>query len=622
MNFSKRAQVSIYIIIAIVLVVGIVVYFGVKQGLGGEEIPFEMVPVFDYYQSCVEQETATAVKLAGMQGGRVAIGDYIPGSEHAPFSNHLNFLGSPIKYWYYVSGNGLIKEEVPSKQEMEREIADYVAEGLKHCDFEYFYRQGFSVELGEAEVDVEVFDRKVIVDVNSDMTVSKEGDVGRKTEHNAEVTSKLGKFYDLAREIYNEEMNEALLEKYAADVLYHYAPVDGVEIQCGPEIWLTSDVISELKEGLEENFRTIKFKGSYYELSGDDREYFVWDKGVDEAVNVMYAKDWPTKVEIFGEGVDDEIMIAEAMGTQEGMGAMGFCYVPYHFVYDVSFPALIQIFDTEELFQFPVVVVIDKNMPRNALVSEMPFEEPDFDLCEVKTEEIVVNIYDANLNEVDANVSYECFKQRCRLGESKNGALSTLAPACVNGYLHLRADGYADKKQLFSTNRERFADVILEREHEVEVELKVGGSDLDGTAIVSFARDDGVVKTVALPEIETVKLSEGSYEIKVYVYGDSGIVIPASSKTECVDVPRGGILSGLFGATKEECFDINVPETKIEYALIGGGSLNTYLLETELEKGHAVLGVDKFAKPNSLEDLSKNFELFETKKLWVEFDEI
>ncbi|MBU1987949.1 MAG: hypothetical protein KKD94_00500, partial [Nanoarchaeota archaeon] len=419
---NKRGQVSVFVIVALVIVAGIVLYFSFREQIGGEQVPAELMSVFDYYHSCIENEAKTAALLAGEGGGRIKVEDYTPGSEYAPFSSHLNFLGSPVKYWYYVSGNGLIKEQVPTKQEMEKEMADYIEEGLKRCDFEYYFRQGFEVEASEPSVEVDVYNRKVEVKVSAELIVSKEDETARKDSHNAEINSKLGKFYNLALEIYTEEKKEMFLEKYGVDVLYNYAPVDGVEIQCAPKIWLTRKVMVDLKSGLDENFRTIKFKGSYYELQGEDREYFVWDKPVDEAVQVVYSKDWPTKIEIYGDGVDDEIMISEAVGTQAGMGVMGFCYVPYHFVYDVSFPALIQIYDVEELFQFPVVVVIDKNMPRNSLVSEMPLgEEEEFDLCEFKTEEVVVNIYDVNLNKVDANVSYGCFNQKCRLGESKCG---------------------------------------------------------------------------------------------------------------------------------------------------------------------------------------------------------
>lgn len=617
---SKKAQTSVYVIIAIVIVVALVLFFVLRDRSGGDDIPEELSPVFEYYQTCIEQEAATAVELAGIQGGRVDTGVYIPGSEYAPFSSQLNFLGSPVPYWYYISGNGLIKEEVPTKSDMEREIADYIAEGLRGCDFENYFRQGFIVNVGEPTVNVQVSDNKVSVEVSAELAASRDEVNARKVTHTLEINSKLGKFYDLATEIYDEEKDKAFLEDYAIDVLYNYAPVDGVEIQCAPKIWATQNVVNELKTGLEQNFQTLKFQGNYYDIQDEKREYFIIDKSVDEAVNVLYFDDWPTKIEVFGEGADDDILMAKAVGAEQGLGIIGFCYVPYHFVYDVSFPVMIQIYDGDELFQFPFVVVVDNNKPRQAVFDDLGFEEATFDLCEYKTQQVSINLYDVNLNPTDANITYECFNQQCRLGESENGVLRTVAPACSNGYLNIRTEGYAQKKQLFSTNDEFVADVILEREHELNISLFIAGRGLDGTAVVSFAKEDGATVSTALPDFGQIKLSEGAYEIQVYVYGNSSIVLPASTRSECVEVPKPGLL-GFFGSTKEECFDINIPETKIDYALIGGGSLNTYLLESELEKGHIRLNVERLPTPRSVEDMANNFELFKDKRVGVEFDE-
>lgn len=616
----KKGQLSVFVVVALVIVAGVLIFFLFKDRILGGEVSQELAPVFDFYQSCIEQETKSAITLAGAQGGYVEVPDYFPGSEYAPFSSHLNFLGNPVPFWYYVSGNGLIKEQVPSKNEIENQIARFVEEGIRRCDFESFNRQGFAVEKGEPEVKVEIGETKVNVDVFTDVAVSKGENSARKTSYNAELDSKLGKFYRLATEIYDREKKEAFFENIAVDVLYLYAPVDGVEIQCGPKIWSTLGVMSEIRNGLQENFATLKFNGDYYNLKNETRKYFVLDVDVDEQVNVMYSSDWPTKIEIEGEGVDETIMLAEAIGNQEGLGVIGFCYVPYHFVYDVSFPVMVQFYNNEELFQFPVVVVIDNNVARNALLTSNPDEE-DFDLCEYKTQNVQINVYDINLNPVDANVSYECFNQRCRVGESKNGKVVGSAPACVNGFLHLRADGFAEKKELFSSNRQSSADVILDREFDVKLNLSIGGRELEnGNAIVSFVRDDGLTRTATVPGVEKIKLSEGNYEVKVYVYGNSSIVIPGSTKTQCVDAPREGLL-GFFGATEEKCFDINIPDTKIEHSLIGGGSLKSYILESDLEKGGLKIEAAGLPTPNSVEQLQKNFELFETRRINLEFYE-
>lgn len=611
---GRRGQMTIFVIIAIVIVALIGIYFLVRGNLGVSGVPAELKPVFDYYESCIKEEVGRAISLAGSQGGYIDVPVYRPGSEFAPFSSELNFLGFPVPYWYYVSGNGLIKEQIPSKQDIERGIAEYVEERAGECDFSPYYAQGYSVELEEANVKVDIEDRKVIVNVDSDLSVGKGETSGRKSEHEIEVDSKLGRFYELARRIYEKQREEAVFDTYAVDVLRLYAPVDGVETSCSGKVWKTKEVVDEIKNGLEANIGAIKFKGDYYTLNNKKDEYYEVDIGedVDESINLIYSRAMPSKIEINGEGVESELMIASPVGIQEGLGILGFCYAPYHFIYDISFPVLVQIYNNDEMFQFPVVAIIDNNAAREAVFSELEGESEEFDLCEFMTQDVSVNLYDVNLRSVDANISYQCFNQRCRLGESRNGRFSGKAPACVNGQLLLRGEAFADKIEAFSTNREGSIDVILDRAYNVKLELKVGGKDIKdmGTAIVSFVDNDGKSVSTLLPDSSEIKLSEGDYKVSVYVYGSSSITIPASKKTQCQEVPRSGIL-GFFGGTKEECFDIEIPETKIEYALRGGGKGDIYLLPEQLENGKLNIEVDELPAPKSLEELQYNYASFE-----------
>src|SRR3989344_5928849 len=122
----KRGQVAIFVILAIVIIGGIIAYLVFREKIStGKKIPQELAPVFDYYQSCIDTETRNAIDLVGTQGGRIVEVVYAPGSEYAPFSSHLNFLGVPVPYWYYVSGNVIIREKIPTIQEMQKDIEDY-----------------------------------------------------------------------------------------------------------------------------------------------------------------------------------------------------------------------------------------------------------------------------------------------------------------------------------------------------------------------------------------------------------------------------------------------------------------------------------------------------------------
>lgn len=614
---GKKGQMTIFVIVAIVIVAAILVYLFVFRNTGVKELNVELRPAYDTYLNCIKEQTKNAADLAGSQSGHIELPTYYPGSDYAPFSSQLDFLGFPVPYWYYVSGNGIIREQIPTKTSMEKEIATYVQDRLQYCNFDLLREQGFSVVNDVNSVKVQIEDSKIVTSVNSDFLVSKGEVAGEVGSHEISVDSKLGKFYDIALEIYNKEKNDAFLENYSVDTLRLNAPVDGVELTCGPKIWKAREVDENLRSALEANIAAIKIRTPESGVNNNSR-YFYVPLDVEENVNLIYSKSWPTKLEISGGGVDGELMTAEPVGNQPGLGVMGFCYEPYHFVYDLSYPVMIQIYDNEEIFQFPVSVIIDKNMPRKAALTEIS-EGGDFDFCQYETQDINVNLYDINLNRIDANVSYECFDQTCKLGESKNGTFSGKAPACVNGYIVTKASGYEDKEQLFSSNEETDTDVILDRQYTVDVNLEVGGKPLSGNAVVTFTRNDTTPQTysLSLPGSSKLKLIEGYYNIGVYVYTNSSITIPGSKTTQCSDVPTTGIL-GLFGSTSQQCFDIDIPETKVDNALAGGGKSETYFFPADLEKGKLKLIVNAFPAPTSLEQLQYNFEAFDSQDIGIE----
>jgi len=619
---NNKGQVSIFVIIAILVVGAIIVFFAVKGNFLVSEIPAEFLPIYNSYSECIEQEVEIGLGLMGMQGGRIEFGDYTPGSDYAPFSSHLNFFGNPVKYWYYIAGNGLIKENVPTKGDIERELEDFIESRIGDCRFDEFYTQGFYIELPEeSSVNVKILDDKVEINLDSNLIVSRDGNSAKKSRHDLEVKSRLGEFYDVAKGVYDKEAESLFLEEYSLDVLRLYAPVDGVEVSCSPKVWKTREVIDEIKDGLEVNIAEIKFDSNYYSLEGDG-DYFVVDEKVDVPVRFMYSKNWASKIEIYGDGVDDELMIAKQVGNQEGMGIMGFCYVPYHFVYDVSFPVMVQVGDGLEMFQFPISVIIDNNLPREAELLDLNYGEIEFDICEFKEGEVEIYTYDNNLNALESSVDYKCLDQVCSLGKTEledgSAILKTEIPKCVNGYLIAKSEGYWDEKIIFSSNSESVADIILDKEYDLLVDVKADGLNLkDGeSAIIHFIGDE--TRSAMLPDNSQVKLKEGNYDIEVYIYGDTGITIPASTKTQCIQVAKSGLF-GFFGATEEQCFNIDIPESKIENALKGGGNIKTYILGSELETGRVMLEVQGLPKPDSLEQLQLNYEIFENLDVGIVF---
>ena len=611
-NMDNKAQLTLFVILGIVII-GMALFFVFKPGILPKGETSEFDAVFNQYRSCIEETAKVGLNIAGTQGGRIEAGEFSPGSDYAPSSSHLEFLGFEVPYWYYITANGLIRENVPKKSEVEKELAGFIEQNID-CNFDNLYAQGYSLEFGEPNIKVEILDEKVSISADALVSASRNGSSAQKKDHKAEVASEFGKFYRDALRIYEKEKAESFLEKYAEDVLRLYAPVDGVELDCSPKIWKSREVVDELKDGLEANVAHLKLKESNYELQKKENKYFVIDVASEGAVNFLYSKEWPTKVEIHGG--EGELMVAKPIGNQAGLGIMGFCYAPYHFVYDVSFPIMIQIYNGDEIFQFPVVVIIDKNVPGMREMSELNEidQTEEFNVCEYKTQNVKIGVYDAELNSVDANLSYTCFNQECELGETKEGVFEGMAPACLSGLIEARADGYKSSSKYFSSNFKADTELILDKLYAVELKVKSGGLDVTEGAIIYFDGLDNAA--AALPESNMVELAEGFYNVSVYIYGNSSITIPASSKRECTQVTSSGIL-GFFGSTKEQCFNIELPETKIEKALIGGGRGEVYLFADNLEKGSLTLSTTALPVPNSLETLQYNYEAFDNGRVFV-----
>jgi len=609
---NKKAQVTIFIIIAIVIVVGVIIYFAIDKSIS-TNIPSELQPVYDYYLSCLEDTSRQGISLLGEQGGYIETPEFEPGSAYMPFSSQLDFFGQPVPYWMYVSGNNLFREQVPTLNDMEKDLGIYVGDRIIDCDFSDFEEAGYDVYLENGDVDVVINQNEVDLDIKSSLTIHK-GDVSVFVDsHSLKLSSKLGKFYGLALDVYNYEKTDMFLEQYALDVMRLYAPVTGTEITCTPKIFVDSEIREDIVDGLVTNIPTIKLGGDYYELSSKERNYFVADSGlsIDESVNFMYSSDWPTRIEIYGDRV------AKPVGLQEGLGILGFCYVPYHLIYDINFPVMVQFYDSEEFFQFPVSVIISKSQAREAMPTTSG-ESIESEVCKYQDQKVSVKTYDWDLSPIEARIQFKCLNSICEIGETKiigsEAVLEGDFPGCINGFIIASAEGYADSKFQISTNEENHADIILNKKYKMNLDL---GNVKQ--ALVNFESED-YSATAIYPDMKELELIEGYYNVSVQVYDDSSLKFPEVSQRKCVDVPESGV-GGFLGLETEKCYDITIPETEVAYTIVGGGKTMEYISENQLkESGEININVPLFGLPGNLNELQENYLRVEDETIYLIFE--
>jgi len=608
MGLNKSGQITIFVILAIFLVVAVSSYFVFKGTIFPSKVSSTFEPVETQFLDCLGKKTSSGIRILETYGGYIELPEFVPGSGYMPFSSELNFAGVSLPYWNYISGNNLEKTQVPTKKDLQNQLESYLEEEVQGCKFKSLRQEGYQISGGTPKVEVFIGDDYVRVFLNMDLAVSKGDESVLIKEHEVEIDSRLGSLYDGAVKFYELERKEMFLENYSVDFLRLYAPVDGVELTCAPKVWNADEIFKELKEANEVNFLALK-------NSGSKDDYFNLNLPIDSEIRIVNSKNWPSTYEV--EPADSPILVSEPIGNQEGLGILGFCYVPYHFVYNLRYPVLIQLIQEEETFQFPLAIIIEGNVPRESR-SGRSVEDSGLDLCGDKITPVNVNLLDSNLNSLDANVSYECFGSRCQIGQTSNGELKGLFPQCVNGKVIVNKEGYRRSSTTFSSVNEGSVSIILNKEYEEEISLILGNKSSQERAIISFV-SDGDSKTIVYPETKRVKLSEGNYNLKVYIYENSSLKFPETTKEQCIEVPVSGI-GGIFGFKKTECSEVVIPEQTIPNVLVGGGKGEAYFSEGDLKSGKKLeIKGERLKTPSSLDELQISYLLFETRNVEVSF---
>ena len=615
---KKNGQLTIFIIVAISIVAAVFLFFIIRQNLSVSQIPSNLEPAYNTFLSCLQDDISAGADILGTQGGYIELPQFVPGSAYMPFSSQLDFLGNPIPYWYYVSGNNVQKEQVPTKSGMELQLEKYVQDRIKDCKFDSYYSQGFEISLGDPKARISINDNTIELSLDENFAVKNGDSNAFVSNHKVSVNSELGGLYNSARKIYDYEQSKLFLENYGIDTIRLYAPVDGIELKCAPLTWDANEVFSKLHQAIEANTQALKVRSTVFTPTNSNSKYFISDISVPQNVRFLNSPNWSSSFEVLPS--DDSLLISTPVGTQPELGILGFCYVPYHFVYSVNYPVLVQVSGKSETFQFPIAVVIQGNNPRKSLdTTAVNVEVPQ--LCTQKKTLVGVNVYDNKFNSIDAQISYECSGTSCSIGQTSSGKMKTAFPQCVNGFVVAKASGYETARKLYSVVDSGSVDVFMDKMHNVTVQLKLDGRDYNGQATVNFISPDGSgsSKYVVYPNQKDIQLSDGQYEIQVQMFKNSTINIAATSSQKCIDVPDSGI-GGFFGVTKEKCFDINFPAQIISNALAGGGKQNQYILDSDLENSNVIeINSDSLPLPTSIQQLQNNYILFEDRGLRIAF---
>jgi hypothetical protein len=184
---EKRGQITIFIIVAILLIATIGFYYIFKNDLGSQGSLGEYGYVYSFVEECIKEVGTSATYYVSQNGGY-----FIP-------SELSNEEGIP---YYYYSGQSYL----PSKENIANEISEYVNEMLFFCTQNFVEFNGLNISQGEINTQAVIEEEEIVFNIEYPVIIRKGEDttVIRDFE-NIKIFNRLGTIYNVASEIIEKQ---------------------------------------------------------------------------------------------------------------------------------------------------------------------------------------------------------------------------------------------------------------------------------------------------------------------------------------------------------------------------------------------------------------------------------
>lgn len=197
-EMSKKAQITVFIIIGIVLLIfaGIVLYYNLASKEAGSEIESVVVdtsPMRSFIESCLQTTLTKAIDYVSLQGGFY----------HTPEDYIIN-LGYTIPYYHdVVKGDLMI-----SLADIEKQISYYIEDNINDCidNFSVFKELGYQIEAGDKNIISNINDAGVSVDMIYPLTIQLDDDIAELDSFSAYSETQFQKIYGYIRKYIDKQM--------------------------------------------------------------------------------------------------------------------------------------------------------------------------------------------------------------------------------------------------------------------------------------------------------------------------------------------------------------------------------------------------------------------------------
>lgn len=485
---KRKGQLSIFLILAAVLIIiAGVTWYIVGRTQSGEPTlsqSTEVQQVEQFVANCLTESSRLALEAAGRNAGYVnpeQLGYTALSVAHTEGRALTAFDGGdPLPYWSHLSSANTCANCQQSSEQpaltggfpsVQWQLESAITQATVACLDDFSTFTAFQVEPVADPITLVTFsNEEVTVAFDYPLQITS---ATLSAQPRDRTTVRLDipfqKLYKIAYDIRLQAQATDFFEGMTLEAITYESadgsippPSGGLEISYNPgPLWALVEVKEVIRDLLVRNVNIVQLYGARnmdYVLTGDDltdnlyaNYYFsIAEDAAGVDATFIYLPEWEPYVKVSpgGQIIQPERIASIPLLPQ---------FKRKDFLYDVSYPVLVQLqTDTTSgpfLFEFPIEVNMRRNRPLSTdAYSELAIEE---DFC--NPENAVGSTVSLQLSEqttgsrMDAVVRYSCVDQVCYYGETTNGELQTRLPSCIAGELVAEREGYRSARVRFDS---------------------------------------------------------------------------------------------------------------------------------------------------------------------------
>jgi hypothetical protein len=458
-----KAQASFILILGLLFIIVIVIYyasygFSPPPDQGGEKLLVEQM-----IDGIITSGSETILKAMEMQGGYL-----VPPEESVSFA----YVGVP--YWQ-ICQNDISPTYEEIEERIETGISYFVNENIQ--DIRDFFGKNLSIS-NVSRADVNIVGNKM--DVSVYMTTRFEGQV-IKQPYRVSIPTNIKQLLDFANDTITEinkdpSQGGRFFETFTITSLYNsrYLPTFGLMTECGESLFLSSSEISNHLKMLAVHTMTHT---RWWEESNIEYYY-----GINQVNGKQYQNLKPRL--LFPDGFDVNSQSSISLKNDQWFAKypipIRICMSVYNIKYDLSYPIVINLNDSETGYDFNFAVYVNVDEMRAGdceNVSDIDLE----DKCEDTECNASIRVKDCSGNPISGAKAYF---SGCMIGESDSSGLIQDKIPCGSGELfitHSKDYDYISKTE--SSGNLNGVDYSLCKINELTVQINersiIGSSGLD-----------------------------------------------------------------------------------------------------------------------------------------------